>query len=56
MQGKRSVAPLVVNYYRREEIAEWFREAGLEQVRIDPDWGGRALGHVPSSVHSAVVR
>lgn len=26
------------------------------RVRIDPDWGGRALGYVPSSVHSAVVR
>lgn len=46
----------LVNYYRREEIAEWFREAGLEQVRIDPDWGGRALGYAPSSMTSAVVQ
>lgn len=45
----------LVNYYRREEIVEWFREASLERVRIDPDWGGRALGYAPSSVHSAVV-
>lgn len=46
----------LVNYYRREEIFEWFREAGLEQVRINSDWGGRALGNASSSVHSAVVR
>jgi SAM-dependent methyltransferase len=46
----------LVNYYRCEEITEWFREAELERVRIDPDWGGRALGYVPSSVDSAVVR
>lgn len=26
-----------VNYYRCEEITEWFREAELERVRIDPD-------------------
>jgi len=40
----------LVNYYRREEIAEWFHEAGLEEVRVDPDWGGRALGYAPASV------
>jgi hypothetical protein len=33
------------NYYRREEIADWYREAGQERVRIDEDWNGRALGH-----------
>ena len=46
----------IVNYYRREEIVEWLREAGLERVRVDPDWGGRALGYAPSSVTSVVVR
>jgi uncharacterized protein YbaR (Trm112 family)/SAM-dependent methyltransferase len=33
------------NYYRREEIAEWYREAGQERVQIDQDWNGRAIGH-----------
>ncbi len=46
----------LVNYYRREEIAGWFREAGLEQVQIDPDWGGRGLGYFPSSMTSVVVQ
>lgn len=40
----------LVNYYKREEIAEWLREADLDRVRIDPDWKGRALGFAPSSV------
>jgi uncharacterized protein YbaR (Trm112 family)/SAM-dependent methyltransferase len=35
------------NYYRREDIAEWYREAGHERVQIDPDWNGRALGYAP---------
>lgn len=39
----------LVNYYRREEIAEWFRQASLERIRIDEDWGGRALGYAPSA-------
>lgn len=34
-------------YYRREEIAEWYREAGHERVRIDEDWNGRAIGYTP---------
>ncbi|MCB7128050.1 MAG: hypothetical protein J3T61_00735, partial [Candidatus Brocadiales bacterium] len=46
----------LVNYYRREEIAEWFREADLERVRIDPDWGGRCLGYVPSCAQSGGVQ
>lgn len=45
----------LVDYYRREEIVEWFREAGLERVRVDQDWEGRALGYAPSSVTSVVV-
>jgi uncharacterized protein YbaR (Trm112 family)/SAM-dependent methyltransferase len=35
------------NYYRREDIAEWYREAGHERVHIDADWNGRALGYRP---------
>jgi uncharacterized protein YbaR (Trm112 family)/SAM-dependent methyltransferase len=35
------------NYYRREDIAEWYREAGHERVQIDPDRNGRALGYAP---------
>lgn len=46
----------LVNYYRREEIVEWFREAKLERVRTDPDWGGRALGYAPSAAVSAIAQ
>jgi len=46
----------LVNYYKREEIEQWFCEAGLEEVRIDPDWGGRALGYAPLSVNTAAAR
>jgi SAM-dependent methyltransferase len=35
------------NYYRRDDIAEWYRQAGHERVRIDDDWNGRALGYAP---------
>ncbi len=35
-------------YYRPEEVAEWYREAGHERVRIDDDWNGRAIGYAPS--------
>lgn len=44
----------LVNYYRREEIVGWFREANLERVRIDRDWGGRALGYAPWSVTTLI--
>lgn len=37
------------NYYKPEEIAQWYREAGLERVRIDRDWNGRALGYAPAA-------
>jgi hypothetical protein len=37
----------LVNYYRPAEIAGWYERAGLERVRIAPDWGGRALGYAP---------
>ena len=37
------------NYYRREDIAEWYRDAGQERVQIDPDWNGRALGYAPQA-------
>jgi SAM-dependent methyltransferase len=36
----------IVNYYRREEIKEWFREGKL-RVCFNPDWAGRALGYAP---------
>ena len=35
----------LVNYYRREHVEAWYREAGLERVQIDKDWNGRALGY-----------
>lgn len=37
----------LVNYYRPEEIAEWYRGAGLDRIRIDSDWEGRAIGYAP---------
>ena len=37
----------LVNYYRPEEIADWYRQGRYEQVRIDSDWQGRALGYAP---------
>ena len=40
----------LVNYYRREQVEAWYREAGLERVRIDENWGGRALGYKPSAI------
>lgn len=39
----------LVNYYRREEIEEWYRTAGHEHVRIDVNWGGRAIGYAPGN-------
>lgn len=36
-----------LHYYRRDEIAAWYRDGGFDHVRIDPEWNGRALGHVP---------
>jgi SAM-dependent methyltransferase/uncharacterized protein YbaR (Trm112 family) len=39
----------LVNYYRPEEIAEWYRQGAYERVRIDPDWEGRALGYAPNA-------
>lgn len=46
----------LVNYLRQGEVVGWFREAGLERLQIDRDWGGRALGYAPASVQSGVVR
>ncbi len=40
----------LVNYYRREHVEAWYREAGLERVRIDEDWSGRALGYAPRAM------
>lgn len=39
----------LVNYYKPHQIAEWYRDAGFERIRIDPEdtWNGRALGYVP---------
>jgi SAM-dependent methyltransferase len=38
----------LVNYYRPEDIAGWYRRAGLTGVSIAPEWGGRALGYAPA--------
>jgi uncharacterized protein YbaR (Trm112 family)/SAM-dependent methyltransferase len=46
----------LVNYYKADEIAHWFRDAGLERVTIAPDWGGRALGWAPAGVPQDTVR
>jgi SAM-dependent methyltransferase len=37
----------LVNYYRPDEIADWYRQGGYERIRIDRDWEGRALGYAP---------
>ena len=38
----------LVNYYKPDAIADWYREGRLHDVRIDgPDWNGRALGYAP---------
>jgi SAM-dependent methyltransferase/uncharacterized protein YbaR (Trm112 family) len=37
----------LVNYYRPQDIAAWYRDAGYEQVRLDREWNGRALGYTP---------
>ena len=37
----------LVNYYKPDEIRAWYEGAGLENVRIAPDWGGRAVGYAP---------
>ncbi len=34
-------------YYRREEIAGWFKREGLQRITIAPAWAGRALGYRP---------
>jgi len=39
----------LVDYYKPDEIERWYGRAGLEDVRIAPDWGGRALGYAPRS-------
>ena len=36
-------------YHRPDEVAAWFHAAGLRDVRIDSDWGGRALGYQPEA-------
>lgn len=33
------------DYLRPDEVAAWYRDAGLVRVRIDEDWNGRALGY-----------
>lgn len=42
----------LVNYYRQQEVAEWFHEAGLERMVPDSEWGrgggGRAFGAAPA--------
>jgi len=43
----------LVNYYRREDIDGWYREAGFEHIAIDEDWGGRALGYAPGEAVSS---
>jgi hypothetical protein len=45
-------------YYREEEVAQWFKEAQLERLTMDPEWGrdggGRGLGYRPAElVHSS---
>lgn len=37
----------LVQYYRRDEIREWYAEAGHERIHLDEDWGGRAMGYAP---------
>ena len=37
----------LVNYYRPQDIADWYKQGGYERVRIDRDWNGRALGYAP---------
>jgi SAM-dependent methyltransferase/uncharacterized protein YbaR (Trm112 family) len=39
----------LVNYYRPDDIAGWYRDGGYERVRIDRDWEGRALGYAPKA-------
>jgi len=41
----------LVNYYRADQIRDWYRDAGMERVRIDQDWNGRALGY--AAAHGA---
>ena len=43
----------LVNYYKPEQIREWYRQAGMERVQLDVDWNGRALGHAPAAVTAA---
>lgn len=37
------------NYYKPVAIREWFRDAGMERIRIEDEqtWNGRALGYAP---------
>lgn len=41
----------LVNYYRQEEITQWYRDAGFEQIVTDSLWGcdggGRTVGYAP---------
>lgn len=37
----------VQHYHRPEEIADWYRQAQCDNIRIDERWNGRALGYVP---------
>jgi len=39
----------LVNYYKPDAIAGWYREAGHERVRIEDErhWNGRAMGYAP---------
>lgn len=50
----------LVNYYRRDEIAGWFREAGFNRIETGADWGkgggGRALGYAPMTVSATLTR
>jgi SAM-dependent methyltransferase len=38
----------LVSYHRSETIREWFEAAGLERVRTDEPWQGRAIGWAPA--------
>ena len=32
------------SYYRREEVARWYEQAGLERITMDPAWGQNGGG------------
>ncbi len=40
----------VLHYHRRDEVAEWYRDAAFEQVVVSLPWEGRAVGIAPPPV------